>query len=83
MERVCITGKRDLSVRFFDHCVCKGLVVHGCNISNFGVLFADTKVHSVSQITQNTFLTLYYFSKNEDTSSGFIDSYISFNYING
>lgn len=83
MERVCITGKRDLSVRFFDHCVCKGLVVHGCNISNFGVLFADTKVHSVSQITQNTFLTLYYFSKNEDSSSGFIDSYISFNYING
>ena len=83
IERVCITGKRDLSVRFFDHCECKGLVIHGCNISNFGVLFADTKVHSVSQITQNTFLTLYYFSKNEDTSSGFMDSSISFNYING
>lgn len=83
IERVCITGKRDLSVRFFDHCECKGLVIHGCNISNFGVLFSDTKVHSVSQITQNTFLTLYYFSKNEDTSSGFMDSSISFNYING
>ncbi len=83
IERVCITGKRDLSVRFFDHCECKGLVIHGCNISNFGVLFADTKVLSVSQITQNTFLTLYYFSKNEDTSSGFMDSSISFNYING
>ena len=83
IERVCITGKRDLSVRFFDHCECKGLVIHGCNISKFGVLFSDTKVHSVSQITQNTFLTLYYFSKNEDTSSGFMDSSISFNYING
>ena len=83
IERVCITGKRDLSVRFFDHCECKGLVIHGCNISNFGVLFADTKVLSVSQITQNTFLTLYYFSKNEDTSSGFMDSSISSNYING
>ena len=83
IERVCITGKRDLSVRFFDHCECMGLVIHGCNISNFGVLFSDTKVHSVSQITQNTFLTLYYFSKNEDTSSGFMDSSISFNYING
>lgn len=83
IERVCIRGKRDLSVRFFDHCVCNGLVIHGCNISNFGVLFADTKVHSLSQITQNTFLTLYYFAKNEDTSSGFIDSSISFNYING
>lgn len=83
IERVCITGKRDLSVRFFDHCDCKGLVMQGCNISNFGVLFSDTKVHQVSQITQNTFLTLYYFSKNEDTSSGFIDSTISLNYING
>lgn len=83
IERVCITGKRDLNVRFFDHCDCKGLVMQGCNISNFGVLFSDTKVHKVSQITQNTFLTLYYFSKNEDTSSGFIDSTISLNYING
>ncbi len=83
MERVCVTGKRDLSVRFFDHCDCKGLVINECNISNFGVLFADTRVHAVSQITQNTFLTLFYFSKNEDTSSGFIDSTISLNYING
>ena len=83
IERVCITGKRDLSVRFFDHCECKGLVIQGCNISNFGVLFSDTSVYSVSQITQNTFLTLFYFSKNENTSSGFIDSTISLNYING
>ena len=83
MERVCVTGKRDLSVRFFDHCDCKGLVMQGCNISNFGVLFFDTKVHKVSQITQNTFLTLFYFAKNEDTSSGLTDSTISLNYING
>lgn len=83
IERVCITGKRDLSVRFFDHCECKGLVIHGCNISNFGVMFADSKVNSVSQLTQNTFLTVFYFAKNEDTSSGFTDSIISLNYING
>lgn len=83
IERVCVTGKRDLSVRFFDHCECKGLVIQGCNISNFGVLFSDTRVYSVSQITQNTFLTLYYFSKNEDSSCGLTDSTISFNYING
>lgn len=83
MERLCITGKRDLGVRFFDHCECKGLVIQGCNISNFGVLFCDTPVNSVSQITQNTFLTLFYFAKNEDTSSGLTDSTISFNYING
>ncbi len=83
IERVCVTGKRDLNVRFFDHCECKGLVIHGCNISNFGVLFSDTPVHKVSQITQNTFLTLFYFAKNEDTSSGLTDSTISLNYING
>ena len=83
IERVCVTGKRDLSVRFFDHCECSGFVMHGCNISNFGVLFSDTRVHKLSQITQNTFLTLYYFSKNEDTSSGLTDSTISLNYING
>ena len=83
IERVCITGKRDLSVRFFDHCECKGLVILGCNISNFGVMFLDSKVNSVSQITQNTFLTVFYFSKNENTSSGFIDSKICLNYING
>ncbi len=83
VERVCVTGKRDLSVRFFDHCECKGLVMQGCNISNFGVLFSDTSVNGVSQITQNTFLTLYFFAKNENTSSGLTDSTISLNYING
>ncbi len=83
MERVSVTGKRDIGIRFFDCCECKGLVIHGCNISNFGVMFFDTRVNSVSQITQNTFLTVYYFAKNEETSSGFIDSFISNNYING
>jgi len=83
MERVCIIGRRDVNVRFFDSCECKGLVIQGCNISNFGVLFFDTSVNSVSQITQNTFLTLFYFAKNEKTSSGLTDSTISFNYING
>lgn len=83
IERLCVTGKKDLSVRFFDHCECKGLVIHGCNISNFGVLFSDTRMNSVCQITQNTFLTVFYFAKNEDTSSGFTDSTISLNYING
>lgn len=83
IERVCITGQRDLNVHFFNNCDCKGLVMQGCNISNFGVLFYDTPLHNVSQITQNTFLTLYYFSRNEKTSSGMTDATISFNYING
>ncbi len=83
IERMCITGQRDLNVHFFDNCDCKELVITGSNISNFGALFYDSKLHSVSQITQNTFLTLYYFARNEKTSSGMTDSTISFNYING
>lgn len=83
IERVCITGQRDLNVHFFNNCDCKSLVIHGCNISNFGALFYDSRLHQLSQITQNTFLTLYYFARNEKTSSGMTDATISLNYING
>lgn len=83
IDRMCIIGGGDMAARVFDHCKCKGLVIHGCNISHFEVLFYDTSLWKVSQITQNKFLSVYYFSKNENTSSGFIDSTISFNYING
>jgi hypothetical protein len=83
IERMCITGQRDINMHFFDNCDCQGLVITGCNISNFGAFFYDTPLHRVSQITQNTFLTLYYFARNEKTSSGMTDSTISFNYING
>lgn len=83
LERLCITGKRDSNVFFFDQCDCKGLVINGCNIACFEVMFYDTRVHRVSQITQNKFLSVCFFSKNENTSSGFIDSTISLNYING
>lgn len=83
VERMCITGKRNSDVRFFDNCDCKGLVIDGCGIACFEVMFFDTNVHRVSQITQNNFLSICYFSKNENTSSGFIDSTLSLNYING
>ena len=83
IERLCITGQRDLNIHFFDNCDCQGLVINGCNISNFGALFYDSSLYKVSQITQNTFLTLFYFARNEKTSSGMTDSTISFNYING
>lgn len=83
IERMCITGKRDESVHFFDNCDCQGIVITGCNISNFGTLFYDSRLHKVGLITQNTFLTLYYFARNKNTSSGMTDSTISFNYING
>ncbi len=83
IQRMCITGQRDENVHFFNNCDCKGLVITESNISNFGALFFDSKLHTVSQITQNTFLTLFYFARNEKTSSGMTDSTISFNYING
>lgn len=83
IERVCITGQRDLDVHVFSNCDCQGLVIQGCNISNFGALFYDSKLHKASQITQNTFLTLFYFSRNDKTSSGMTDATISLNYING
>lgn len=83
IDRVCVTGVRDESVHFFDNCTCEGLVIHGCNISNFGALFYDTRLHKVCQVTQNTFLTLFYFARNVKTSSGMTDSTISLNYING
>lgn len=83
LDRVCIVGKRNSNVLFFDSCECNGLVINGCNIACFEVMFLDTRLHSVCQITQNTFLSVCYFSKNERTSSGFMDSTISLNYING
>ncbi len=83
IERMCIIGKRDESVHFFDNCDCQGLVITGCNISNFGALFYDSRLRKVCQITQNTFLTLFYFARNDKTSYGMTDSTISFNYING
>ena len=83
IDRLCITGKRDSNVRFFDTCECKGLVINGCSIACFEEMFFDTRLHSVCQITQNNFLSVCYFSKNEKTSSGFMDSTISLNYING
>lgn len=83
IERMCIAGTRNANVRFFDTCNCHGLVINGCGISCFEVMFFDTKVYRVSQITQNKFLSVCYFAKNEKTSSGFMDSTLSLNYING
>lgn len=83
IENVCITGKRDQSVHLFDSSTCSGLIINGCNISNFGAIFYDTGLRSVSEITYNTFLTAFYFARNEKTPSGCTDSRIAFNYING
>ena len=83
IERVSMIGTRDLNTHIFSTCDCTELVIHGCNISNVGVLFFDSSLHQVSQITQNTFLSLYYFARNDKTSSGVMDSMISGNYING
>jgi len=83
MQNVCITGKRSDKVRFFDTCTCSGLVIRGCNISNFGAMFFDTSVDKVSQIIGNTFLTVFYFARNDKKGAALTDSMISYNYING
>lgn len=83
IEKVCITGKRDESVHLFDNCTCSGLIINGCNMSNFGAIFYDTTIKGVTEITYNMFLTAFYFARNDKTSSGCTDSRISFNYING
>lgn len=83
LDRVCVVGKRNSNVRFFERCECKGLVISRSSIACFEVMFLDTRLHSVCQITQNNFLSVCFFSKNDNTSSGFMDSTISLNYING
>ena len=83
IKSMSFTGKRVDNVVLFDNCQCSGLVLAQNNISNFGVVFYDTSVSTLSLITANIFLTVYYFSKNVNTSAGFTDSTISYNYING
>ena len=83
IKSMCFTGKRSDDVIFFDSCLCSGLVMSQNNVANFGVMFYDTGLRGLSLITSNTFLTVFYFSKNSKTSSGVTDSTIAFNYING
>ena len=83
IKNMCFTGKRKDNVRFFDNCTCSGLVITQSNFANFGSFFYDTSIKSVCQITCNTFLTVFYFARNENKGTGMTDCTISFNYING
>ena len=83
IKSMCFTGKRRDNVRFFDTCTCSGLVVTQSNFAEFGAFFYDSSLNKVSQITCNTFLTVFYFARNENKGTGMTDSTISFNYING
>ena len=83
IKSMCFTGKRRDDVRFFDTCICSGLVVTESNFAEFGAFFYDTSINKVTQVTCNTFLTVFYFARNEKRSTGMTDSTISFNYING
>lgn len=77
------TKKRSLDTHFFDNCVCRGFVMSGCAVMNFGAMFYDTSIKQLSQIVSNSFWSVYYFARNVKTSSGCIDSSVSLNYING
>lgn len=83
IKSMCITGKRKDNVRFFDNCTCSGLVIIESSFANFGAFFYDTYINSVTQIISNTFLSVFYFARNEHRSTGMTDATISFNYING
>ena len=83
IQRISLTGQRKDNVRVFDNCTCSALSIKECNISQFGALFYDTTLNKVCQIIGNTFLTVFYFSRNEQRSAGMTDSTISYNYING
>lgn len=83
VRSMCFTGKRKDNVHFFDSCTCSGLVITESNFAEFGAFFYDTSINKLTQITCNTFLTVFYFAKNENKSTGMTDSTISFNYING
>lgn len=83
IEKMCITGQRDLETHVFNNCTCSGLVVYGCNFANFGAMFLDTSVDKVSRIQDSKFLTVFYFARNVSKSCGFTDSMISGCYING
>lgn len=83
IERVYFMGSRDINQIFFNHCKCVGFVMTGCGVSNIGAMFQDTDIRTVSHITQNTFLSVYYFAKSVESSCSMVDSDISFNYIDG
>lgn len=83
IERMCFSGKSKTTAYVFDHCICIGLVIYGSGFAYFEAFFLDTTVKTLSEISHSKFSSVYYFSKNTDTSSGFVDSTISFNYING
>ena len=77
------TTKRNVNSRLFDTCTCRSMTISGCSIMNFGAAFYDTSIRQVTQITGNSFWSVYFFSKVNKRSSGCIDSTISLNYING
>ena len=83
IKTMCFTGKRKDNVRFFDNCTCSDLVIAQSNFAEFGSFFYDTSINQVCQIISNTFLTVFYFARNEHKAAGMTDCTIAFNYING
>lgn len=72
-------GKRNDNYRFFDNCSLYGVSIKNNNITNFGSFIYDSEVKSITKITENEFLSVFNFI----TCKGYIDSFITNNYING
>lgn len=78
-----IVGQRDESVHIFDNCICRGLIINRCIITNVGAVFYDTNLEALSEVKFSTFTTAFWFARNVETGSGMVDSTIHHNYING
>lgn len=84
----CIfVGKRDDDYVFFYDCKIM-LDFKNCNVANFGAMFLNCNLGSVTHIDSNIFVTVFYFMKLDreiETTykSGIVDSMITNNYING
>ena len=87
IEHMIFVGSRNDNYVFFYDCGFTG-DIKNCNISNFGAMFLNSLISSVTHIDSNIMLSVFYFMKcDKDLSttrkSQISDSIITNNYING
>lgn len=84
MTNVEIDGSaRDNGNSIFSHCILRGTVINGCGFSQLEAFMLNSGAISVTDISCNKFLTVYYFEKTTKSHYSFTDSLLRCNYING
>lgn len=83
IRNLSFVGKRDETYHFFENCSLYNVVITQNNISNFGAFMYDTDANMVTRISENQFLTVFYFQRQDSSSAALTDSFITGNYING